>query len=205
MTNYYFNSLINQLIIVISGPSGVGKGLLISKILNLDSKLSFSVSATTRTKRINEEDKKDYFFISKKTFTEKINNDEFLEWELVHNNYYGTLKYYVKQLIEDDLDVLLDLDTKGAQKIKTMIPDSVLIFIYPPSINELKNRLKKRGTDSEEEITRRLLQAKIELSNAVNYDYLVLNNDVDETAFNVMCIINAERCKTSRAKGEFLI
>ncbi|MBT9164406.1 MAG: Guanylate kinase [candidate division WS2 bacterium] len=190
------------MLIIISGPSGVGKGVIIKEVLQKDCKLAFSVSITTRQRRKNEVEGKDYSFLSREDFQKKIENNDFLEWAIVHGNYYGTLKSKVQDLFNSKYDVLLDVDVQGAEKIKLLIPDSVSIFLLPPSLAELETRLKLRGTDDEFEINKRLSRAKEELSYLRNYDYWIINTTPDETVSFICKIINVERHKIHRLKGE---
>jgi len=190
------------MLIIISGPSGVGKGVIVKELLNKESKLAFSISATTRQRRNNEIEGKDYLFFSQEEFQKKIENNEFLEWAIVHGNYYGTLKSQVQDFLICQYDVLLDIDVQGADKIKALIPNSVSIFLLPPSWAELKTRLKLRGTDDNCEIIKRLNRAKEELSYLKNYDYWVINRTPDETVLCICQIINAERHKINRIKGD---
>lgn len=191
------------ILIIISGPSGVGKGVIVKELLKIESNLFFSISATTRKKRDNEVEGKDYFFFSQDEFQKKIDNDEFMEWAIVHGNYYGTLKSKVQHFLNYQLDVLLDIDVQGAEKIKILIPDSVSIFLLPPSWYELETRLKLRGTENNCQINERLSRAKEEFYYIKNYDYWIINKTPDETVSCICQIINAERHKIKRIKGDF--
>lgn len=170
-------------VIVISGPSGVGKTTIYKKILELCHKdISFSVSATTRKKRDGEEDTKDYHFLSVEEFEYLIAQGDFVEWEQVHNNYYGTLKSEIQRIWDDGKHCLLDIDVKGGLNIQKLFGDqSYLIFVAPPSLESLEIRLRGRGTNDEESLKRRLNNAVEELNHKSNYD-LVLKNENLETA-----------------------
>lgn len=186
------------LIVVISGPSGVGKGTLCQKICKNLPQLEVSISATTRAPRPGEEGDKSYFFFTEQEFKRKITDNFFLEWAKVYGDYYGTPAGLVKDIIVQRKDVLLELDVQGAMQIKKSIPDAVLIFIAPPSMDELKRRITERGTEKPEHIRKRMEVALKELQMYRDYDYLVINNNLDEAATNVGAIIMAEKCKVGR-------
>ncbi len=152
----------------------------------------FSVSATTRKKRFYEEDGKDYFFISEKEFEEKIKNNEFIEWEKFYDYYYGTLRSYVENNLKEGKSIVLEVDVKGALNIKKNFPDAVLIFILPPSMEELKKRLKNRKTETEEDFNKRIERAKMELSFKDKFDYNVVNENLESAEKEVFEIIENE-------------
>ena len=185
-------------IIVISGPSGVGKDTIVKNLLKEMDNIILSVSYTTREKREKEEDGKDYFFITKEEFEEKIKNNEFLEYATYINNYYGTSKRQVKKLLNEGIDVILVIEVKGTKIIKELIPDAILIFIMPPSLEELKNRLKKRTGDSKEQISDRLETAYQEIKQYKKYNYVVTNDDINNAVEKVKSIIIAEKCRIDR-------
>ena len=165
---------------VVSGFSGAGKGTLMKKLMEKYDNYSLSVSATTRAPREGEKDGKDYFFVSKKEFQSMINKDELLEYAQYVDNYYGTPKKYVEAELEKGRDVILEIEIQGALSIHGRYPDSLLIFVTPPSAMELKNRLINRGTETEENIKKRLNRAAQEAVGVENYDYLLINDDLDE-------------------------
>lgn len=167
-------------IIVIVAPSGTGKSTLIEKLQLDRPTILWSVSCTTRPQREGEVDGEDYFFIEKKEFLKRKDNDEFIEWAVVHSNYYGTLKSTLDDAIEQGRVLLLDLDVQGCDSVKDLYGDEAkIIFIEPPSVEELEKRLKERATDSLEVIEERLNNAKSELKRSNDYDYKVVNDDID--------------------------
>jgi len=200
MTNWNnFDSDTNKgMLIVISGPSGVGKGTLCNLLINRMDNLFLSISATTRPPRHGEINGKDYIFMSREVFEEKIKNGEFLEWAKVYNNYYGTPKDIVYRQLREGKDVILEIDIQGAAQVKKNYPQGVFIFISPPSIEELKKRIINRGSDSKSAIELRMKCAADEIRAASEYDYIVLNDDLDHAALNLQSIILAERCRLSR-------
>lgn len=173
---------------VISAPSGAGKTTLIKQVLNRFKSLSYSVSHTTRSPRKNEQEGRDYFFITPVEFEQKISLDHWLEWAKVHDNYYGTSKEFVKNSLEKGRSLLLDIDVQGARQIMISSPDLVSIFIMPPSFEILSQRLENRGTDSRQVITRRIENAKSEIVQKDMYQYVVVNDDLDE-AIEELCSI----------------
>jgi len=166
---------------VISGPSGVGKGT-INKMLfdEFDGRVAFSVSATTRGPREGEVDGTHYFFISRQEFENRIANNEFLEHAEYAGNCYGTPRSYVLKLLEEGVSVILEIDLQGAVQVKERMPESVSIFILPPSFEELESRLRGRGTETEEKIEKRLAAAKHEMDMAHTYDYRIVNDDLED-------------------------
>lgn len=180
--------------IIISAPSGSGKTTICKYLQKLDSSINFSVSCTTRQKRANEVEGKDYFFITNEEFEKKINDAKFIEWEQIHGNfYYGTLKSTLEKAINEDKRILLELDVKGATSVKKLYPNkSLSIFIEPPSVEVLKLRLEKRGTDNDERIIKRLERLESELSYKSNFDYHVINDDLDQAVNEIMSIIKNE-------------
>ena len=185
-------------LLVLSGPSGAGKGTICQKLREKRDDLSYSVSATTRAPRKGEIDGKDYFFLTTDCFKEMIANDEMLEYAEIYGNYYGTPRSYVTSILDQGKDVVLEIDPQGALQIKKRFPDAVFVFIVPPSLDELSIRIYKRGTDSEEVIKRRLSAATSELAYASKYDYIIVNDEVDKASNKVSNIIDAERNRAVR-------
>lgn len=181
-------------LIVFSAPSGGGKSTIISELRKKDQSLVYSVSATTRQSRPGENHGTDYYFLSDEEFSEQIENKEFLEWAEVHKERYGTLRKPVEKQISEGRVVLLDIDVQGGLTVKESLPESVLIFIFPPSLEVLEERLRNRGTESEEKLKIRLENAKEEMEIGKNYDYLVINQNIQETVAEVQAIIKKEVC-----------
>ena len=181
-------------VFVISAPSGTGKTTLVKKLLKNHPNFKLSVSWTTRPPRPDEGDGRDYHFVSQSEFLEASKNNNFLEFEIVHGYYYGTPRQDVKKNIQDGYTVILDIDTKGALTIRKSCPQAILIFIQPPSIEDLENRLRQRATESEQDIKRRLQNAHQEMSIKSKFDYVIINNKLDH-AYDEL-----ERCITSYTK-----
>ncbi|MGI6484980.1 MAG: guanylate kinase [Tepidanaerobacteraceae bacterium] len=186
------------ILFVVSGPSGAGKGTICGLLMQKIDNLSVSISATTRAPRQGEVDGVSYFFLERSEFERKIERDEFLEWAKVYNNYYGTPKDFVEGQLNAGKDVILEIDVQGASKIKRCCPDGVYIFIFPPSIKELKNRIIKRGSETIESIRERMKYASQELKLASSYDYIVLNDELEKAVAQLKSIIIAERCRANR-------
>ena len=187
------------LLIVISGPSGAGKGTICSELLKNNDYLNLSVSATTREPRGNEENGKDYFFLTKEKYKKKIKNNEFLEYAKVHNEkYYGTLKSNVLNKLDDGYDVILEIDIQGALQIKDNYKEGIFIFIMPPSMRELRDRLVKRATESKEKIIERFTTAYKEMNEMTKYNYVVVNDNISDAVKKVESIIISEKCRVDR-------
>lgn len=185
-------------LIVLSGPSGAGKNSLLSKVLPRVGDLTYSVSATTRPPRAGEVNGVDYFFMSSDEFHASVEQDEFLEWAEFAGYHYGTPRRFVLEAIERGETVITDIDIQGARQIKKNLPDAVFVFLMPPSREELYNRLQARGTDSDEAIQKRLEISRLEMASVLDYDYWILNDDLDEAAQRLIAIIQAERCRVDR-------
>ena len=188
------------LLIVISGPSGAGKGTICANIRKEMPNLVYSVSMTTRAPRVGEVEGVNYFFRDKEEFEELLKEDAFLEYAKVYDNYYGTPKKHVMDLLDQGKSVLLEIDIQGAMQVKERYSDASFIYIVPPSLTELSARLRGRATDSEEVIDKRLSLACSELALAHRYDYIVVNDDLDEATEKTASILRAESCKISRNK-----
>ncbi|HJD55308.1 MAG TPA: guanylate kinase [Rickettsia endosymbiont of Pyrocoelia pectoralis] len=184
------------IIIILSSPSGAGKSSLTKGLLQMDNNLRLSVSATSRKPRPGEVDGVNYHFKSKLEFEELIKQDKFLEYARIYDNYYGTPKEYVETLLNQGLDVLFDIDWQGARAIKQNATNIVSIFILPPSLEVLEQRLRNRATDSEESIKLRMESAQNEISHASEYDYVITNDDFNDTLQNIYKIIVDEREKS---------
>ena len=177
---------------VFSAPSGSGKTTIVKAVMAEYKELVFSISATTRANRLNEKDGIDYFFLDENSFKELIEKNEFIEWERFYDYYYGTLRSFVESNINDGKSLVLEVDVKGASKIKSEYPNSVLIFIAPPGIEELKKRLSLRNTESEEDFHKRIERAELKLSFKDKFDYVILNYDLNSAKQNVLEIIEKE-------------
>lgn len=180
---------------VLSGPSGVGKGTVLDALMKEFSGIEYSVSATTRERRPGEVDGDDYFFISEERFKELKKNNKFIESAKVHNNYYGTPKKYVDRVLADGKDIILEIDIQGAKQVKEKYPNAIFIFLKPPSIEELKNRLQKRGTENKKSKEVRLENAKDEIKEISEYDYTILNDEVENAVSELKRVILKEQNK----------
>lgn len=180
-------------LIVISAPSGCGKTTIARAILQRHPEMLFSVSATTRAKRNGEVEGKDYYFLTKEQFEEKIKKNELVEWEIIYDNYYGTPKSEIERSLGSSRSMMFDIDVKGALTIKSKYPnDAVLIFIAPPSLDALALRLRNRKTESEEALQKRLLRVSMELEKGKEFDYQVINDDLNKAIEDVDAIILKE-------------
>jgi len=179
---------------VFAAPSGSGKTTIVKSVLEKNPGFVFSISATTRKKRDIETDGKDYYFLTDEEFKKKIENDEFAEWERFYDYYYGSPKSFIDENISNGHSVLFDIDVKGALSIKSKYPDAILFFILPPSFEELKNRLIKRNTESNEDLKKRIERAEMEMSFASRkeFDYKVVNDDLEKAKKTVEEIIEKE-------------
>lgn len=183
--------------VILSGPSGVGKNTIADILIERGYGI-YSVSMTTRGMRYKEIDGKDYFFVDTKEFEDNIEKGNFLEYAKYNDNYYGTLKSYVFDNINNGINVIAVVDIQGGVNIDKIFPEAVLIFIMPPSLEELEHRLRNRNTDSEEDILKRLEIARREIDFKDNYDYVVVNNTIEDTVLEIVDIINKEKDKINR-------
>lgn len=192
------------LLIIISAPSGAGKGSVINELLKMDNNLWLSISATSRPMRTNDEEGKTYYFYTKEEFENKIKEDYFLEYASYAGNYYGTPKKYIKEKIDSGKDVILEIEIQGAMQVKKLIPEALCIFIMPPSLKELKKRLIGRNTDTKDKILERFKIAYQEMNEVTKYNYVVVNNEIDVAADKILSIIKAEKCRVDRIEEVFL-
>ena len=176
-------------LIIITGPSGVGKGTVVKEMLRKDNNFWLSISATTREPRQGEIDGKDYYFLSREKFKEMISENLFLEWAEFAGNYYGTLIDSVKERIKENYKVILEIEVEGAKQIREKFPNNLSIFLLPPSQKELENRIRNRATDNEQSILRRLKRAEFEIKSSQDFDYLVTNENLEETIKKIINFI----------------
>lgn len=182
------------LLIVVSGPSGTGKGTVCARLLE-ETAMAYSISATTRAPRAGEVDGKNYYFLTREEFEKRIAAGDFLEYANVYGNYYGTPLGAIKERLADGEDVLLEIDTQGALNVMGKCPDALFIFLLPPSIAELERRIRGRGSETEESLAKRLGAAQKEIAIGKKYKYVVVNDTVKNAVASVKSIILAEHCK----------
>ncbi len=192
------------LLIVISGPSGAGKGTICKSFLERNPEVAISVSATTRSPRKGEVEGVNYYFMSKEEFKGKIEDNDFLEYAEVYDNFYGTPKSNVEELLEGGKDVILEIDIQGALKVKENTEEGVFIFILPPSMEELKARIIKRGSETPESLMKRFKSAYKEINFISRYNYAVVNDEVETAVEKLEAIISAEKCRVDRIKQSIL-
>ncbi|MEO3947540.1 guanylate kinase [Gorillibacterium sp. CAU 1737] len=186
------------ILIVLSGPSGVGKGTVCSALRGRTEDLIYSVSATTRTPREGEREGVNYFYRSKEQFLSMIEKDELLEWAEYVGNYYGTPKEFVVKTLDEGKDIILEIDVQGALTVKQKFPEGVFLFLLPPSFDELESRIIGRGTESEDVIADRMKAARYEMELVKHYDYAIVNDQVDLACGRIQAILTAEHCKRER-------
>ncbi|MCL2322029.1 MAG: guanylate kinase [Oscillospiraceae bacterium] len=185
-------------LIVLSGPSGVGKGAISKQLRERDNNLWYSVSATTRKPRQGEVNGVDYYFLSEDEFLKKVHNGDFIEWACFCNNYYGTPKTKVLEMLERNVDVILEIDIQGAKKVKENFKEAIFIFILPPSREEWRHRILKRGTENDKERELRLETGEIELKELKNYDYAIINDLLINAVRQVEIIVEVEKLRVFR-------
>ena len=178
---------------IVAAPSGAGKTTLVSLLLENDPQIRVSISHTTRAPRPGEENGREYHFIDVPAFLEKVQHGEFLEWAEVHGNYYGTSKKWIESEMSSGRDVLLEIDWQGAQQVRKSFPKSIGIFVLPPSMDVLKTRLSGRGTDSAEVIARRIAAAHDEMRHVDEFDYVIINDDLQQASGDLQSIVTASR------------
>ena len=189
-------------IFIISAPSGSGKSTLVARLLHLDPRLRFSVSYTTRKARGHEKPGENYVYISREEFEERIQRNEFLEYAEVFGNYYGTHRRALDRAEAEGKDLVLDIDVQGARQLKKAVPEAVSVFILAPSRDILEQRLRDRSEDSEQVIERRLQEAAVEIRNYHDYDYILVNHQVDESVDILVSIVKAERVRRIRMEDQ---
>jgi len=189
----------SPLVIVISGPSGVGKDAILTRIKEKGYPFAFITTVTTRPRRSNEKHQVDYNFISVDEFQKLLRSGGLLEWAKVYGNWYGVPKGPLKEALARDQDTIIKVDVQGAANLKKILPGAVFIFILPPSMSELSNRLMQRCTETEGDLTLRLKTAEVEMQQLSNFDYIVLNpcNDIDSAIENILAIVKAEKCRVN--------
>lgn len=180
---------------VVTAPSGAGKTTLVRNLLARDPQLQLSISYTTRAPRAGEQDGREYHFVDVPTFRELRDRGEFIEWAEVHGNYYGTSRLWLKAQLEAGNDTLLEIDWQGAQQVRKFFASAVGIFILPPSVEELENRLRGRNTDSDEVISRRLLGARGEMRHVAEFDYVIINNQLQAAIDDLVAVVRAARLR----------
>lgn len=191
-----------QFAVVISAPSGTGKTTIIQNVIKDSNEYEFVISTTTRPKRSNEEESKNYYFISVEEFKDLIEKNGFIEWAVVHGNYYGITKKEIDRIRGTKKIPIFDVDVQGAATLRKKLPEAVFIYIIPPSLKILQERLRGRQTDSEEQIQLRLQNALEELKYYSHYDYIIINNTILESCNCIKAILQAESCKTKRMKNK---
>lgn len=191
-------------LIVISGPSGAGKGTIIDKLKDINDNFWLSISMTSRDIRANDIPDETYFFVTKEEFESRIEKGVFLEYAMYNGNYYGTPKDKILDKLNQGIDVVLEIEIQGALKVKELVPDAIFIFILPPSMDELRKRLVKRGTDSKEKILSRFKRAYQEINEVTKYNYVVINDDIEKAVNKVNSILLSERCRVDRIEDIYL-
>lgn len=191
------------ILFILSGPSGVGKGTVRKALFEKDTNLQYSISMTTREKRPGEQEAVDYFYRSKQEFEEMIKDNQLLEHAKYVDNYYGTPRQYVEKTLDEGRDVFLEIEVQGALQVRENFPEGVFIFLSPPSLEELKNRIISRGTETEKSVVNRLRAAKDEIELMDAYDYVVVNDYVDSAVDKIQAIVIGEHCKRERVASQY--
>ncbi|WP_226034996.1 guanylate kinase [Aquibacillus saliphilus] len=191
------------ILFILSGPSGVGKGTVRKALFDKDIGLKYSISMTTRPIRTGEREGTDYFYRSKSEFEDMIQNNKLLEYAEYVGNYYGTPRDYVEQTLESGNDVFLEIEVQGALQVKKNFPEGVFIFLFPPSLEELKNRIVSRGTETEDLVKNRLMAAREEIEMMDAYDYVVVNDKIETAVHKVQSIVRSEHCKRERVAKQY--
>ena len=188
---------------IVAAPSGAGKTTLVRLLLEKDPDINVSISSTTRLPRTGESDGREYHFVGVQNFLDMVSQGEFLEWAEVHGNYYGTSKRWIEKEMEAGRDVLLEIDWQGAQQVRKVFPKAIGIFILPPSLEELKSRLSGRGTDSAETIARRFAAARDEMRHVDEFDYVIINDDLQQALDNLRSIVCASRLQYTTQRQRY--
>ncbi len=191
-------------LVVISGPSGAGKGTVINRLLEMNKNLYLSISETSRSIRGQEKNGVEYYFVTKEEFRKRIQDNIYLEYAIYNSNYYGTPKDRINEMLNKGIDVILEIEIQGAVKVKELIPDALFIFIMPTSLKELKKRIIGRKTETQEKVVERFKRAYQEINEASKYNYVVVNDEVEKAAMKVNSIIHAEKCRVDRIEEIYL-
>ena len=191
-------------LIIISGPSGSGKGTIVEELVKRNKNVWLSISCTSRAIRQNEIPNKSYYFITKEEFLSKLDKGEFLEHNEYNGNYYGTPKEHIEERLQQGTDVILEIDVNGARQIKEKLPETICVFILPPSLEELKKRLVGRGSETKESMLARFKIAYQELNEITTYNYVVINENVEDAVKKVESIISSEKCRVNRIEEVYL-
>ena len=185
---------------IVSAPSGAGKTTLVRLLLEKDAAISLSISTTTRAPRPGEQDGREYHFVSVPRFVERRDRGEFLEWAEVHGNYYGTSQRWIEEQLQAGRDVLVEIDWQGAQQVREVFPEAIGVFILPPSMDILKQRLAGRGTDSAEVIARRIAAAQAEMRHVDEFDYVIINDDLQKALAELVSVVGASRLEYDKQR-----